>query len=103
MTWIDQPPYADGSVLRVVDMNGVRGNLNDTEAGIASAAGDMFYATAENTIARLAFPAEGSTMRAGASAPYWQAVVEGEHDTVTTAEDDRIATWGAYRQTYLGA
>ena len=60
VTWIDQPPYADGAVLRVVDMNGVRGNLNDTEAGLAAVEGDTFYATGQNVIARLALGTEDS-------------------------------------------
>ena len=102
MTWIAQPPYADGAVLRVTDMNGVRGNLNDTAAGLADAEGDMFYATAENTIARLALGVEGAVMR-GRSVPTWEAAVEGEQDTSVTSNNDRVATWGVYRLTYVGA
>ena len=41
MTWVEQPPYADGSVLRVTDMNGIRGNLNDT-AGRPSLCGRRY-------------------------------------------------------------
>ena len=96
MTWMDaQPPYADGSVLRVTDMNGIRGNLNDTAAGLADAEGlDMFYATAENTIARLALGAEGAVMR-GRSVPTWEAVVEGEQDISVTSNNGRRGHLGS--------
>ena len=84
-------------------MNGIRGNLNDTAAGLAAAEGDMFYATAENTIAGLALPAEGAVMRGRPSAPAWEAVVEGIQDPEMGSNDSRVANWGVYRQTYVGA
>ena len=42
-------------------------------------------------------------MRAGPSAPFWQAVVTGEQETSSSGNDGRVATWGVYRQTYVGA
>lgn len=49
----------------------VRDNLLATAAGVVTTAGDMAYATAANTLARLAVGAASAVMRSTGSAPSW--------------------------------
>jgi hypothetical protein len=73
MAWSTIDPFEVAAVLTAAQMNALRENQLETAPAKATTAGDTFYATAANTIARLAAGAAGRVLRmnAGATAPEW--------------------------------
>ena len=78
MAWTTPRTWATGELVTAAILNTyVRDNQNALDGGRMSitsqAAGDVFYATDGNTVARLAKDA-GKYLQSGASAPSWQTI-----------------------------
>ena len=78
MAWTAPRTWTTGEIVTAAHMNThVRDNLLESAPAKATTAGDVFYATAANTIARLGIGAAGQALlvNAGATAPFWGAAV----------------------------
>src|SRR3990172_3586778 len=75
MAWTAPPSWTTGEVVTASHMNvHVRDNLLETAPAKATAAGDIFYATAANAIARLtAAAADGALLQQASGLPAWLA------------------------------
>ena len=74
MAWTAPQTWTTGQIVTAADMNGdIRDNMLETAPAKASAAGDIFYATGANAIAKLTKGTKGQVlqMNAGATAPEW--------------------------------
>ena len=101
MAWTDLSPYALAQVLHAADMNEIRLNLAETAPGIATAAGQLFYANGANSLDVLGI-SNGRILRAGANAPYYDALLTAAPTDLTDNSDDgEIPTFGALRETFL--
>ena len=101
MAWTDLSPYALAQVLNASDMNEIRLNLAETAPGIATAAGQLFYADGSNSLSTLAIQ-NSRILRAGANAPVWDAVLSTPPTDLTdNSDDDKVPTFGALRGTFL--
>ena len=75
MAWVNPRTWIDGIRLSAAQMNQVSENLRQTAPAKAQAAGDLFFATARNAIARLAIGASGTFLRPGSNGlPEWGVV-----------------------------
>lgn len=65
--------FQAGDALGASELNALGAAINQSGAGIATAAGDLLYASAANTLARLAKGTAGQVlkMNSGATAPEW--------------------------------
>jgi hypothetical protein len=78
MAWTDPTTKATGDLITAAYWNqmvGPSGNIAATGPGIVTTAGDLVYATADNTLARLASSGGGNKflqMNSGATAPSWE-------------------------------
>ena len=73
-SWTPPRTWTTGEIVTAAQMNtNVRDDLLETAPAKATAAGDFFYGTGPNAIARTPLAALGSVLRAGASAPEWSA------------------------------
>lgn len=78
MAWTAPTDRITGDVITAAQWNallGATGDLSLTATGIVTTQGDTVYATAANTLARLAKGTayQALAMNAGATAPSWQA------------------------------
>ncbi len=78
MAWTTPTDRITGDIITAAQWNallGATGDLSLTATGIVTTQGDMVYATAANTLARLAKGTayQALHMNAGATAPSWQA------------------------------
>ncbi|MDA1095440.1 MAG: hypothetical protein O3A25_19590 [Acidobacteria bacterium] len=78
MAWTTPTDKVTGDVITAAQWNsflGLTGDMSLTATGIVTTQGDMVYATAANTLARLAKGTayQELAMNAGATAPSWQA------------------------------
>ena len=77
MAWTDGVNYSTGQLISATIWNnylGAAGNIDLTAPGVVTTAGDVVYATADNTLARLASSGGGDKflqMNSGATAPAW--------------------------------
>ena len=86
MAWANPRTWIDGIRLSAAQMNRVSENLRQTAPAKAQAAGDLFFATARNAIARLPLGASGTFLRPGSGGlPEWGAV-----PTPITARGDLV-------------
>jgi len=97
MTWTAGADVATGDVLSTTLWNnymGTSGSIMETGAAKVTTAGDMFYASGANAIARLAKGTARQTlaMNAGATAPEWQ----NSPQSLMTAKGDLIGASAAY-------
>ena len=97
MTWTAGADVATGDVLSTAMWNnymGTNGSIMETGAAKVTTAGDMFYASGANAIARLAKGTARQTlaMNAGATAPEWQ----NSPQSLMTAKGDLIGASAAY-------
>ena len=103
MAWREPRIWVDGPHITAAQMNQVSENLRETAPAKAEAAGDIFYATGRNEIARLALGSQGQFLVPGASAPQWASVptpITTEGDLVvggTGGAPERIGTAGGNR------
>ena len=78
MAWTDGVDYSTGQLISATIWNnylGAAGNIDLTAPGVVTTAGDLVYATADNTLARLASSGGGNKflqMNSGATAPAWE-------------------------------
>ena len=78
MAWTDGVDYSTGQLISATIWNnylGAAGNIDLTAPGVVTTAGDLVYATADNTLARLASSGGGNKflqMNGGATAPAWE-------------------------------
>jgi hypothetical protein len=78
MAWTDGVDYSTGQLISATIWNnylGAAGNIDLTAPGVVTTAGDLVYATADNTLARLASSGGGNKflqMNSGATAPSWE-------------------------------
>lgn len=75
MAWVAVRLFADGDILRALDMNAIRSQLREAAPELAMENRDMFYAIGLNDMARLAYPdtPSGQYFRARAT-PVWEAI-----------------------------
>ena len=103
MAWREPRIWVDGPHITAAQMNQVSENLRETAPAKAEAAGDIFYATGRNEIARLALGSQGQFLVPGASAPQWASVptpITTEGDLVvggTGGAPERLGTAGGNR------
>ena len=65
MAWTDPRDWTTGEVVTAAIMNAhVRDNLNVTSAGVVTTAGDIAYASAAHTMARVAKGTNGNIIQA---------------------------------------
>jgi hypothetical protein len=108
MAWTTPRTWVTGELVTAAILNTyVRDNqdaLDDGRMSIASqAAGDVFYATDANTVARLAKDA-GKYLQSGASAPSWETITATTFASIsplTTRGDTLVATSGTVTGTRL--
>ena len=108
MAWTTPRTWVTGELVTAVILNAyVRDNQNALDGGRMSitsqAAGDVFYATDGNTVARLAKDA-GKYLQSGASAPSWvtiSATTFASISPLTTRGDTIVATSGVVTGTRL--
>ena len=75
MVWVNPRTWIDGVRLQAAQLNQVSENLRQTAPAKAQAAGDLFFATARNAIARLPLGASGTFLRPGSDGlPEWGVV-----------------------------
>lgn len=75
MAWVNPRTWLDGIRLQAAQLNQVSENLRQTAPAKAQAAGDLFFATARNAIARLPLGAPGTFLRPGSDElPEWGVV-----------------------------
>lgn len=103
MAWTTPRTWVTNEFVTAALMNiHLRDNLLETAPGKATTAGDIFYATAANAIARHGLPAAGSgLLTAASSAPQWRPV---EMDIQNTAQilTSTSYTTGAFPSVTLG-
>ena len=74
MAWTTPRCWTTGEVVTAAIMNAhVRDNLNVTSAGVVTAAGDITYASASHTMARLAKGTDGNILHQASCIPAWTA------------------------------
>ena len=74
MAWTTPRCWTTGEVVTAAIMNAhVRDNLNLTSAGVVTAAGDIAYASAAHTMARVAKGTNGNIIHQASCAPAWTA------------------------------
>lgn len=75
MSWVTPRTWVAAETVTAAQMNGIRDNLNATAPAKAAAAGDVFYATAENAIAvrPIGGPGAALVVNAGGTTPFWGA------------------------------
>src|SRR5574343_24123 len=74
MAWTVPTDFSTGRLVTASDWNaelGSTGNMAQTAAAKATTAGDTVYATAANTLARLAIGAANTVLTSSGSAPQW--------------------------------
>lgn len=75
MSWTVPVDFTTGRLVSATDWNaemGTSGNMSQTAVALASASGQIPYATAANALAMLALSGtQGAVLTAGASAPAW--------------------------------
>ncbi len=113
MSWTAPRTWVTAETVTAAIMNThVRDNLLETAPAKAAAAGDIFYATAANTVGVLTQPGDTHFMlRGGASAPSWTAIsgfiqisadVDTSNFTMSTAYQNTAAAvtfnpgWGEF-------
>ena len=94
MAWTDGVDYSTGQLISATIWNnylGAAGNIDLTAPGVVTTAGDLVYATGDNTLARLAKGTARQTlaMNSGATAPEWAA---SSRSVLTTAGDVMYAS-----------
>jgi hypothetical protein len=109
MAWTDGADKDTGDVITSAIWNnylGTAGSIQKTAPAVVTTAGDVIYATADNTIARLAIGSANEVLavNSGASAPEWVAAGGGAwtleaydsgEDTTTSTSDAVIKTIGS--------
>ena len=100
MAWLEQIPnmFPLAHSLTSANMNGIRDSLLELFAAKATAAGQIAYADAVENIDMLNILNNG-LLRAGTSAPEWEAVLTSGSLTANT-DDARVPRVGAIRQAF---
>lgn len=81
--------------LSAADFNGIEAAVGAAEAGLAAAAGDLFWAPAPGVLQRLPIGTAGHALQVVGGAPAWAAL-----PPVDDTEDMALPDWGwmeAYR------
>jgi hypothetical protein len=73
--------------------NKVRSSLAATAVATVTTEGDTVYASAANTLARLAHGAEGTVLRMGAAIPAWNATVPSTYEHLAHKTAGYIMQW----------
>ena len=74
MAWTDPRDWSTGEVVTAALMNSaLRDNLNVTSAGVVTTAGDIAYASAAHTMARVGKGTNGNILHQASCAPAWTA------------------------------
>ena len=74
MAWTTPRCWTTGEVVTATLLNQqIKGNLEVTSAGVVSAAGDITYASAANTMARVGKGSNGNILHQASCAPAWTA------------------------------
>lgn len=99
MVWTSPMTAVAGSVFTAAQFNAnVRDNLNQTAPALASAAGQIFVATAVNAIAaRVPSTASVATLETTASTSYTDLTTPGPSVTVTTGTQALVIIFGQFR------
>ena len=90
MAWVDGVDYSTGQLISATIWNnylGAAGDIDLTAPGVVTAEGDMVYATADNTITRLAKGTDNYVMTMDGNVPNWEAAAGG----MTVASQWRIS------------
>lgn len=98
MAWTTPKTWVPLGTVTAAEMNTyLRDNLNASEAAIAAAAGDTFYATGRGTVQRLPIGGSARVLAGGGSIPAWgtvgatfrkKASAENRVNTTTFANDN---------------
>jgi len=91
MAWTAPRTWVAAEAPSAATMNThIRDNLAATEAGVLTTEGDLVYASAANTLARLAAGSEGDYLTVASSLPSWAAAAAGHpfHSHHTALTDD---------------
>lgn len=112
MAWNTPRTFVTGEVITATILNtNVRSNLNASAAGVASAVGDSFYASAANVVSPLALGSiyQQLTVNSAGTAPAWAEgyspldIVTTDAEVVSTAAETTIYTSSDIGGTLLGA
>lgn len=94
MAWTAPRTWVAGEAPTAAIMNThIRDNLNATEAAVLTGAGDLAYATAANTLARLAKGTSGQYLQVSSGLPAWASVVSA-HPLITVSANLTDVTSG---------
>lgn len=95
MTWTTPSTWTTSQVVTAADLNtDIRDNMNETSAATASAAGDLVYADAANSMgSRLAHPGQGLLLVSAASnALAWRQPTQSNNYTFGATSDTTTST-----------
>jgi len=96
MAWTAPRTWTTGELVTAAFLNThVRDNLLETAPAKVTTAGDLVYATAANTLTRLAIGSATTVLHGGASAPIWLPIATA--DIVDDAVDDSKAGYRVLR------
>jgi hypothetical protein len=80
MAWTDGVDYSTGQLISATIWNnylGAAGNIDLTAPGIVTTEGDTVYASADNTLARLARGSDNHVLTMNGNVPNWEAAAGG--------------------------
>jgi len=97
MAWTTPRTWVAAEVPTAAILNThIRDNLAATEAGVATTAGDLVYASAANTLARLAKGTSGMFLRVAGGLPAWAtsgSSLSVSRVTLTDVATSAVTTW----------
>jgi len=104
MAWVAPPTFVSGNVLTAAQLNILSGNLAETAAAKATAAGQMFLATGTNTlVARTPASAIVTATESTTSSVYTDLATVGPSVTVATGTKALIIVSGVVSNNTVGA